>query len=251
MRTRTCLALTLMSAVDLTLAISGCSLTPAARLDGHAWLLETTGKVSGADIQRDLGYRGISPQLDLEGSASIGRSSITADWAHLSRDASGTAPTSFNFGGVSIPTQSHITSHTDADLVSGFYGFKIGPDVFSITPGLGGGYARYDVKANGFSTNAGPLGGTVMIPFSAQSRNSQAFPIAALQLESIPIGYVDLVARVDGFGIPQGQIVDGMGLVRLRFEHVIVDAGYRYIRLNAGDSRINIKGAIVGAGVYF
>jgi len=168
MRTRTCLALTLMSAVDSNARdLSGCSLTPAARLDGHAWLLETTGKVSGADIQRDLGYRGISPQLDLEGSASVGRSSNYRRLGALKPPmrAARRRPVSISVA-CRFPPQSHITSHTDADLVSGFYGFKIGPDVFSITPGLGGRIWRATTsRQTAFSTNAGPLGGTVMIPF--------------------------------------------------------------------------------------
>jgi hypothetical protein len=245
MLARTCAALLLI------FMACGCSLTPSARLDGHAWLLQTTGKVSGADLENDLGYRGTSPQLDLEGAAAIGRSSITADWAHLHRDANGEVTRGFAFAGVPVATQTNIASHTDADLVTAFYGFRIGPRIISITPGIGGAYARYDVTASGVTNTPSLLGVSVGTPFTAESHANQPFPIGALQMESVPLGWLDLIARVDGFGIPQGQMIDGQGLVRVRFEHLSVDAGYRYIRLNAGDTRINIKGAMVGAGVYF
>jgi hypothetical protein len=241
----------LLTPFALAAILSGCSLTPHASLDGRAWLLETSGKVAGADVRRDLGYRGISPQLDLEGSASLGRNSITADWAHLSRGANGQVNGAFSFAGIAVPTHSTMTSHTDADLATAFYGYRIGPDVFSVMPGVGVGYARYDVHAHGFTIvpTGAALGGVV--PFSAHSRNNQAFPVAAVQAESIPIGPVDLVARADGFGMPQGQMIDGLGEARIRWEHVTLEAGYRYVRINAGDSRITIKGAVVGAGVYF
>ena len=245
MLARTCAALLLFATA------SGCSLTPAARLDGHAWLLQTTGKVSGADLENDLGYRGTSPQLDLEGEAGLGRNSITVDWAHLHRSANGEVTSSFTFAGVPVATQTNIASHTDADLVTAFYGFRIGPQIVSITPGIGGAYARYDVTASGISRALPVPGIPLGAPFTAESHANQPFPIGALQLESIPLGWLDLIARVDGFGIPQGQMLDVQGVARVSYEHLSVDAGYRYIRLNAGDTRINIKGAMVGAGVYF
>jgi hypothetical protein len=245
MLARTCAAL------PLILIACACSLTPSARLDGHAWLLQTTGKVSGADLGNDLGYRGTSPQLDLEGEAGVGRSSITADWAHLHRDANGQVTSAFSFAGIPVATNTNIASHTDADLVTAFYGFRIGPDIISVTPGIGGAYARYDVTASGVTRPSGLLGPALGVPFTAESHADQPFPIGALQLESMPLGWLELIARVDGFGIPQGQMIDGQGIVRVRYKHLSVDAGYRYIRLNANDTRINIKGAMVGAGVYF
>ena len=208
----------------ICLDLCACSLTPNAQLDGRSWLLETTGKVAGADIQRDLGYHGTSPQLDLEGSAGLGRNSVTADWVHVDRSANGTANNGFSFNGITIPTSSAVSSHTDGDLVTAFYGYKIGSDAISITPGLGAGYAHYDVHARGtlaFASRA------TQGLFSTESRNSQVFPIGAIQLESLPIGWLDLVARADGFGIPQGQIVEGLGLVRAQFKHLRVESGYR------------------------
>lgn len=231
--------------------LASCELTPSARVDGNMWLMQTSGKVSGADVRRDLGYKGISMQPDVQGSVGVGRSHVTVDWMHLDRTADGQASTGYNFAGIFVPAQADFTSHTKADVISGFYGFTIGPEVFNVTPGIGAAYARYDVRVNGVATNTGLASGALQVPFSAESKNSQPFPIGAIQLESIPLGWLDLIARADGFGLPQGQIAEGQAMARLRFMHGDIQAGYRYIRLNAQSTRLNLQGAMVGAGIYF
>ncbi len=246
---RNCVCATLIMIAGAFLA--SCELTPSARVDGNMWLMETSGKVSGADVRRDLGYKGISMQPEVQGSVGVGRSHLTVDWLHIDRGADGQASTGYNFATIFVPAEANFTSHTKADVIDGFYGFTIGPEVFNVTPGIGAAYARYDVRINGAATNTGLGGGLVTVPFSSESKNSQPFPIGAIQIESIPMGRLDLVGRADGFGLPQGQIAEGQAMARLRFMHGSIEAGYRYIRLNAQSIRLNLQGALIGAGVYF
>ena len=236
-------------------ALSGCSIgleDLGGRVQGHVWEEFASGEIGGADIARDLKFGSVSAQPEIDGAMNIWRNRLEVDWSKFDRTENGTARSNFQFAGQNVPFSSQITTHVNADVIRGTYGFVIGPKLFSATPLIGGAWIAQDTTVVGTGQPTILTGvPAAAVPVNGEAKDSQPFPVAGLRLESVPLSWLDFEGQVSGFGIPGGEIVDAKAMMGARYYHLRADAGYRYLRFDFGDTHIRIKGLMFGGGFYF